>query len=265
MAQSSGKKKYTSHPTWGYSGSVLIEGDLAILSPGKKSGGLLALNKKNGEEIWKAPSSGSPAGYATPYPFTLNKKRYVVGFLGKRVIIVEAKTGREVWSLPWNTSYDVNAASPIFFDGHLFLTSGYQHGSSLFRMEAISEGKLKGHKIWENKAILNKFQSPVLHQGHLYTSDQKGMRCLDFYKGKQLWKIKGQRHGTLLIANDHIIFLSEKGELQFAKVSPIEYKPIYKKSFFKSRCWTVPVLHNGKLYIRDLKTVKCINLNPSSS
>jgi outer membrane protein assembly factor BamB len=117
------EKQFSNQPTWAYAGSVLIEGDLAIVSAGKSDGALAAFNKKTGEPVWKCGED--PVGYATPYPFTFNGERYIVGFMGNSVLIAEAKTGREVWRMPWKTDWDVNAASPIFHDGYLFLTSGY--------------------------------------------------------------------------------------------------------------------------------------------
>ncbi len=44
-----------SEPTWGYSESPLIDGDLLICSPGSQDAFVIALNKKNGKLVWKTP------------------------------------------------------------------------------------------------------------------------------------------------------------------------------------------------------------------
>jgi outer membrane protein assembly factor BamB len=77
--------RFSHMPTWGYSGSVLIEGDLAIVSAGGADGSLAAFNKKTGEPVWK--SGDDLVGYATPYPFTFENRRYIAAFLGKCAMI----------------------------------------------------------------------------------------------------------------------------------------------------------------------------------
>src|SRR5262245_20211536 len=86
------EKQFNNVPTWAYSGSVLIEGDLAITSAGKDQGALVAFDRKTGKEVWK--TGNDPVGYATPFPFTFEGKRYVTGFNGNSMMIVEPKTGR---------------------------------------------------------------------------------------------------------------------------------------------------------------------------
>ena len=68
-------------PTWAYSGSVLIEGDMAVASGGKGDGAVVAFDKATGRPLWK--TGDDPVGYATPYPFTFEGKRYIAGFTGK--------------------------------------------------------------------------------------------------------------------------------------------------------------------------------------
>lgn len=251
------KKEFKAKPTWGYAGSVLIEGDMAVVSPGGGEGGLLALNKKTGEVIWKSGEDG--AGYATPYPFTFNKNRYIVGFLAKSVIIADAQSGREVWRGPWKTSYDVNASSPIYHDGHLFITSGYGTGCALYKL-AADGNKLKLAEVWRSKVIVNKFQSCVLKDGALYGSDEKTLKCVDFMTGKELWSVPNEPNATVILAGDQMVVLTEEGRLQIAPISPKQFKPTAEASVLNKRCWTIPLLHDGKLYARNLERAVCVNL-----
>ena len=36
---------------------------------------------------------------------------------------MDPQDGKTLWSIPWKTNYDVNAATPVYRDGHLFITS----------------------------------------------------------------------------------------------------------------------------------------------
>jgi len=250
-------KTFTHKPTWAYAGSVLIEGDLAIASAGGDDGSLVAFNKKTGEPAWK--TGADPVGYATPYPFTFNGQRYVAGFLGGAAIVVEAKTGREVWRTPWKTDWDVNAAMPIFQDGYLFLSSGYKTGCALFKLTA-SEDRLEAGEVWRSKVLLNKFQTPVLLEGKLYSSDQKGLRCVDFLTGKQEWEVNRIKDSPLLVADGNIVLLTEDGKLQIGPATPTGFEPTTKAEILTGRCWSLPILIDGRLFARNLETVKCFDL-----
>lgn len=253
------KRKFNNKPnrSWAYAGSVLIEGDLAVVAPGRDEGGLLALNKKTGKEVWKC--ADDKTGYSTPYPFTFKGKRYIVGFLGKVIVIADAKTGREVWRTSWKTSYDVNASTPIFHDGHLFISSGYGTGCALFKLSERG-GQLDGQEVWRSKAICNKFQTCVLKDGILYGGDERGLKCVDFMTGAEKWSESGMRHATVVLAGGHLIVLSQKGKLAIAKATPAEFKPIAEADVLSGRCWTVPTLSNGKLYMRNLSKAVCLDL-----
>lgn len=251
------EKQFNNPPQWGYSGSVLIEGDMAIVSPGKSQGALLALDKKTGKEIWK--SGDDPPGYATPYPFDFEGTRYIVGFMGDSAIIAEAKSGKQVMRTGWQTDWQVNAASPIYHDGHLFLTSGYKTGCALYKL-ARSGDKLDAKEVWRSKVIMNKFQSPILYNGFLYSSDQKALVCVDFMTGREAWREHRLKHGTIVLADGSLLFLTEGGELHIAPADPSTYEPTTSANLLSGRCWTVSVLSGGKLYVRSLNRVACFNL-----
>jgi len=252
-------KQFNNAPTWAYSGSVLIEGDLAIVPAGPGDTALSAFERKTGKDIWTAGSK--PVGYATPYPFTFEGRKYVVGFTGNAALILEPATGREVWRTAWETDWDVNAAAPIFHDGHLFLTSGYETGSALFKLAPAGD-KLSAKEVWRSDVLLSKFQSSILHEGHLYASDQNALKCVEFMTGKEKWKKPRVRNGTMIFADGHLILLTEAGQLQIAKASPEDFKPTLTAEILDGRCWSAPVLLGGRIYARNLERAVCYNLKP---
>lgn len=250
--------KFVHPPQWGYSGSVLIEGNLAITAGGEDDGSIVAFDKTTGKTVWKTGSEQT--AYTTPYPFTFDGTRYIANFTGESAIIVNAKTGKLALRMPWQTDWKVNSSAPIFHDGHLFLTSGYKTGCGLYKLRADA-GKLAADEIWRSKVLLNKFQSCILHQGSLYTSDQKALVCVDFMTGKEHWRQRRAKHGTVVLADGHLLVLSQDGELQIAPVTPDGFSPLTKSKILSDRCWSVPVLHKGRMYARDLERVVCLDLH----
>jgi outer membrane protein assembly factor BamB len=244
-------------PKWGYSGSVLIEGDLAIVASGEDDGALVALDNRTGETVWRCGEDNT--GYATPYPFTFEGARYIVGFTASAAIIAEARSGRLVWRTPWKTAWNVNAASPIYHDGHLFIGSGYRTGCALFRLRKEGDG-LTADEVWKSRVLRPKFQTPILHDGKLYASDQRALVCVDFMTGERLWHKLRVKHGTLAFTEGHLLLLTESGQLQIARASPEGFEPVTTADIMSGRCWTVSVLHRGMLYARNLSRIVCFDL-----
>ena len=258
------RQKFSGAPTWFYSGSVLIEGELAVVSPGGGAGSLAAFNRKTGSLVWKAGSDG--AGYATPYPFTFEKTRYIACFSAKEILVVEAGDGAVAWRSPWKTSYDVNSATPIYHDGGLFISSGYGHGCALFRLRK-SGGKLSVREAWNNQSIRSKFQTFVLYKGFLFGADEQALKCVQWKTGKLVWRkdrmgTRGSRtrHGTLVLADGHLVFLAENGQLLIARASPSGFKPRAGAKLLSGKCWTAPAVQDGRLYLRNQTTAVCVDL-----
>jgi outer membrane protein assembly factor BamB len=57
--------------------------------------------------------------------------------------------------------------------------------------------------------------------------------------------------GSLMLANGKLIILSEDGKLVIAEASPDKFKEISSSRILTGKCWTVPVLANGRIYARN--------------
>lgn len=227
-------------PTWGFAGSVLIEGDLAILNFGSAG---TALDQKTGKVVWT--SGSDEAGYSTPVPVDLGGERAVLLALKEDVAAVRVKDGKELWRFPWKTQYDVNAADPMLVGNKVFASSGYNHGGGVFDVSAQPP-----KEIWNNKNMRNQFATSVFFQGHLYGVDDNQLRCVDFETGEVKWTDKVSGKGSLILADGKLIVLSERGELLVANPSPEGFKPLARAQVVGGKCWSAPTLANGKIYVR---------------
>ncbi|HOC57098.1 MAG TPA: PQQ-like beta-propeller repeat protein [Verrucomicrobiota bacterium] len=239
-------------PRWGCAGSVLIEGNLAVLNMGSAG---VALDKQSGKVVWV--SDKSAGAYATPVPLKLDGDRCLLIFSRQSLIAVNAATGGQRWSYPWKTSYDVNAADPIVAGDKVFICSGYNHGGALLKVSARA-----AEAVWENKNMRNHFNTCVLWRGHLYGPDDSGLRCVAFDTGELKWAYGQFGKGSLVVADDKLVALSDKGELIIAEAVPAAFRPISRAQVLKGKCWTTPVLANGHIYCRNaVGDVVCLDVS----
>jgi len=242
-------------PKWGVAGSALVMDNMIIFNAGTRG---IALNKSDGSVIWQ--NGKGAAGYATGVPYTADGKKCVAIFGANEASGLIAATGKEMWNLKWKTNYDINAADPIISGGKVFLSSGYNTGCGVFKIEdgAVTE-------VWRNKNMRNHFNSCVLLDGHFYGFDEKTLSCLDLATGSQKWSMKGLGKGSLMAADGKLIILSEKGKLVIAEVSPLAFKEISSAQVLTGRCWTAPVIANGRIYARNaLGDLVCVDVAGSA-
>lgn len=64
----------------------------------------------------------------------------------------------------------------------------------------------------------------------------------------------------LLFADGKLIMLDEDGDLAIATATPDDIEIHSKVSLLEKVAWTVPTLVDGKLYIRDLKSIMALEL-----
>ena len=60
---------------------------------------------------------------------------------------------------------------------------------------------------------------------------------------------------------DHyLLVLGETGKLALMEASPQEPEPLASARPFSRRCWTMPALAEGRLFLRDEEQVLCLDL-----
>ena len=247
-------------PTWGVSTSPLVEGNMLIVDVGGKDGhGLVAFNKKDGKVIWKS-NSGIP-GYSAPIAVTVNGTRQILSFAGKALVSVSPKDGKQYWHYSWVTSYDVNAATPVFIKpDKVFISSGNNKGAAVLKMKAAN-GTVEVEALWKSRIMRNFFSSSILVGDHLYGFDEGTLRCVNVNTHESKWAKRGFSKGSLMYADGHLIVLSEKGLLVLVEATPEAFVQKASAQVLKGRCWTVPTLVNGMLYVRNQKDMLCLDLS----
>lgn len=247
-------------PRWGVSTSPLVEAGRLLVDVGGKNGAsIVAFNKKNGREVWR--SQEGAAGYSAPIAVTVGGVRQVLFFTAKQILSLSPMDGTLLFAMPWKTSYDVNAATPVFIaPDRVFFSSGYDKGSVLLRI-TVAEGQVDFEELWRSREMKNKFSSSVLRGDYLYGFDEGILKCLKVEDGSTVWRQRGFGHGSLLFADDHLIVLGDEGKLALVEATPEEYRERAAFQVFQGKSWTMPTLVDGILYLRDEKRLVALKIS----
>jgi outer membrane protein assembly factor BamB len=252
-------------PNWGYTESVLVDGDQVICTPGGSQGALLALNKLTGEKIWQSKDFTDPADYSSPIVAEHDGVRQYIQLTQKTLVGVAADDGRVLWTYAWPGRTAV-VPTPIYRDGKVYIASGYGVGCGLVDISQTS-----AEAVYENKVMKNHHGGVVLFGDHLYGySDNIGWVCQEFASGDQVWAEKNALgKGAIGCADGMLYCISEDGGevvLIAASSDGWNEKGRFKldpQSDYRSprgKIWTHPTIANGKLYLRDQELVYCYNI-----
>jgi len=257
-------------PVYGYCCSPLVYGKLLILELNAEQSSYVALDKSNGEVIWRF--AGGHVTCGSPALTNIDGADCAVFMGGGVVVGVNAATGEEMWRHgTWGHAW----MGPVVSGDKIFVAN-----ASLPRgcgMIQIAQGKPT--VLWEDK---KKFQTlhcnSVIWQGHIYGFDNTGtdylgrdgqrssLKCLQLDTGEVKWVKEKMGWGNLIVAPDRIgggnlIILREAGDLIVARASAESYQELSRNKIFDGQSWTVPAFSKGRVYCRNNSgQVVCLQL-----
>jgi len=242
---------------WALAESVLVEGDHVFSCPGGPQVSAVALDKMTGQTVWKAPSSGDVAGYATLTLAEFEGRRMLLTMSAKAAIAVDADAGELLWRWPHETRYDVNVLKPLYHAGQVFISSGYGAGSELLTLSS-SGGKVTVEQAWSSEELDNHHGGVVLFEGRLYGAASQANKsapwiCLDWKTGQMVYAKQGVGKGSLTCADGMLYTLSETRDVGLAEATPAGHKLAGRFQIpagGSGASWAHPVVCGGRLYIR---------------
>jgi outer membrane protein assembly factor BamB len=234
---------------WGFSGSPTVDGRNVIIDAGGTGASTVALNKETGALVWK--SGDDEPGYASPIVAELGGRRTAVLLKAGALVGYDAGRGGELWRFDWQTSYKANAATPLVIGDTVLISSGYNHGAAAVR---VTRGG--ADQAWFTKSLKAHFNTPVHRGGFAYGFDgdvgrKSAFVCVDAASGEEKWRAREVKSGSVILAADRLVVLTEAGELILAEASPKAFAEVARAKTLPARCWVQPTLAQGRLFCRN--------------
>lgn len=246
---------------WGMSASPLVVDDKVIVLPGGRGGrSVAAYHKMTGEPLWR--SLDDRQAYTSPMLVTLGGVRQLLVVSATRAVGLTVEEGRPLWEYPWATDMGINVAQPLLLGGdRLFLSAGYGHGAAVIEVQREGD-RFTTRTVWQNLRMKNKFTSSVLHRGYIYGLDEAILACVDAATGELKWKGGRYGYGQLVLAGDHLIVLTEDGDVALVSATPDRHEEVATFKAIEGKTWNHPVVVDGWLLVRNLREMAAFDIRP---
>jgi outer membrane protein assembly factor BamB len=254
-------------PRRGFTTSPVVLDELVIVHAGGGDGkAIVALNKDSGEVVWEVGDAG--VSNSSPVVTTIADIRQIV-FTVTRVVekdgqrqgvnstISVSPEGELLWKGP---SLPGVIAMPVFIaPDKVFVSGSIDDGCVVFQIVPGGD-TLAVQEVWKNREMKNHFSSSVLYKGHIYGFSKSTLKCLDAATGERKWRTRGFGKGALIVADDKLLVLSDRGKLALVETSEESFRQLAVAHVLNGKSWTSPTISKGRLYLRNQKEMVCYDL-----
>ncbi|QEG23511.1 outer membrane protein assembly factor BamB family protein [Mariniblastus fucicola] len=258
---------------WGFSESPLVDDGKVICSPGGTSGTVVALDPETGKDIWACtlPDYGDEmglngkslmdgAGYSSVVVSNGGGVKQYVQLVGRGLIGIRASDGKLLWRYKKVANGTANIPTAVIDGDYVFTSTAYNTGAALLKLSAAKDGVEVEEIYWLNsKTFQNKLGGMTLVDGHIYCGHGNGSGlpiCIEMMTGKVKWgpiRAKGKGESSLIVADGHIVWRRQNGEVILTKVNSEEMEVVnsFMPKIQEDNSWAQPVIADGVMYLRE--------------
>jgi outer membrane protein assembly factor BamB len=219
---------------------------------------LTALNKSDGEIIWKVPLVNPAHSFGTPIFREMGGKMQMICMSSMEVASYNPVDGSKYWFVK-GPSEDY-CSSPIYNEqeGLVILSSAWPK-RILVAIRPDGTGDVtESHVVWRSTEGGSYVPSPISTNGYLYSTMTNGeVHCMDVGSGKVLWvKNMGRQYSSPVLADGLVYMPNDDGVITVLKPGPT-FEAIASNAIGE-RMNASPAISNGKIYLRGYKHLYCI-------
>jgi outer membrane protein assembly factor BamB len=256
--------------TWKNAASPVVDGNLVFVAGGGAGQSLLAFNKDTGAVAWK--SQDETMTHSTPVVATIHGVKQVVFFVKSGLVSLTVADGKLLWKAPYRFNVST-AITPVVAGDVVYCSAGYGVGGGAFKVSKAG-AEFKAEQLWQipgDKEVANHWSTPVYKDGHMYGMFQfkeygsGAMKCVELATGKVKWSKPGFGPGNVILLGDQVLALSDAGELVVVEASSGAYKEVSRAKVIGGKCWSTPVVSNGRVYVRSTTEAACLEVAAKSA
>ena len=242
----------------GFCSSPILFEDLLIVN-GDHDGDsyIVALNKKDGKEVWRVARENKTRSYVTPIIREYDGRTQMILSGSKCVTSYDPRDGKLHWKIDGPTEQFV--ASMVDNGKYVFLTAGFPE-KHILAIRPDGHGNVTDtHIVWRGKSNCSYVPSPIIVGDYfLVASDEGVVSCYNAETGERLWFERMGNHysGSVVTVGGLAYFLSDEGETKVIRPGP--ELEIVAENKLGEHCFTSPAISQGQIFIRGEKHLYCI-------
>ena len=256
--------------SWGIAESLIVDGDQVYFSPGGPETMTIALNKTNGEVVWKSESLNDKPGYVSPILREYAGKKMLINVSLGHVYAVDVSNGLILWKVAHQRHGGgdlIKCVTPLFHEGEVYVTGGYNTGGMLVR---IADDGLSASVVWTDNVLDVHHGGVVLVDGYIYGSNwvnnsNGNWCCIEWETGKKMWEEHWKCKGSIIAAEGMLYIYEEKrGNVGLLRATPDKFDLISSFRVTEGRSgpyWAHPVIHGGILYLRHTNALMAYDIH----
>jgi outer membrane protein assembly factor BamB len=166
----------------------------------------------------------------------------------------DARTGKELWRIPFIVTEDNTIVTPLFVDGRL-ITSDAFWGVAAWEIQS-SDSDWTIQQLWKHRDVSMSMSSPVVAGGLLvgFSHLRKGqLFLLDPESGKVCWRgtPRSGEHASLVAWGHEVLVFAEDGSLAVGKVEDNSLRELKRYVLGRSVCWAHPAVAGARVVYRE--------------
>ncbi|MCU0709631.1 MAG: PQQ-like beta-propeller repeat protein, partial [Pirellula sp.] len=229
-------------PQWGYSESVLIDGNRVVGTPGGENF-MVAFDKKSGERVWTSKGFGDGAEYVSIMKATIGGVPIYITACKPGLVAFHAETGELQFTSPKTGNRVAVIPTPIVRGNEIYHSSNH-HGGYVFHDGAIfgftnalrgvwmAQDWKTGQVLWSKKVGNGRSGSIAMADGLLYCYDDSDGIC---------YLVKPSREGW-----------EELGQVKLPEQTSTDRG--------RGAIWAHPIIANKTLFIRDQELIYAFDI-----
>lgn len=223
---------------------------------------LIALDKSNGEEIWRVKRD-ERTSWVTPTVVEVDGQEQVIMPGTNATRSYDAATGDLIWEADGLTGNVI--PTPVVGNGKVYVMSGYQ-GRSIQAIELSAKGDVSDSDaiVWSVRHSAPYVPSAVLSHGRLYVNkgNDAYYTCLDAETGEEIFRdesLEGIRgiYASPLSANGYIYVVGREGTTLVLKDA--DTFEIVAENRLADRFDASPAIVGNELFLRGHDYLYCIS------
>ncbi len=244
---------------FGYSESLLVDGDKVFCLPGGSDTNMVALNRLTGDVLWVSKAMSDTASYCSPMLIELGEKKIVVNFTLHNLIGLDAETGKLLWNHEQKvTKFNQPSNTPVYKDGFIYYVQPDGNGAVKLKLSADGNSITE---VWSEETEANTFTGFLLMNDKIYNTTRKmKMEVRGIEKGMISDSLR-IKNGTIIAADDMLYCYAQNGSVNLIQTSPkLEIISKFKIKDGEKEHFSSPVIANGVLYVRHGNVLKAFDI-----